>query len=399
MARKKRADGRVQVQVDIGVEDGKRKRKYFYGDTLKEARAARDEWLAEQERRAKVTVADADVTMRVWGKMWLDSVAGTSQHTTHYGKVTAIRQQNKFTFYADDVPVALGDLRVCDVRPIHVQAYMRSLDNKSRSTIAQRRYVLKSMLNAAVHNGIIDKSPWQDVRCPRGTYEGHDALPEEMQQQIADTWSKHRVGIWALLMLYTGMRREELAALDVADVNLKDKTIYVHSAAVLKEGGRIKPTKTTAGTRTIPILPQLEGPLAEAIGGRTTGRICLSAAGEPLMESSFKRAWDSYMLVLERKQNGLEPCEDTHGYRREAVRKKFAQEGKAYKELQRFTPHDLRYTYATILYDAGVDVKTAAALLGHDDIQVTMGIYTQLSRKKQQQGVNALLKYMRKKKK
>ena len=66
--------------------------------------------------------------------------------------------------------------------------------------------------------------------------------------------------------------------------------------------------------------------------------------------------------------------------------------------MQRFTPHDLRYTYATILYDAGVDVLTAAALLGHDDVSVTMGIYTQLSHGKKKEGVEKFLEFMSNKK-
>ena len=39
-----------------------------------------------------------------------------------------------------------------------------------------------------------------------------------------------------------------------------------------------------------------------------------------------------------------------------------------------FTAHQLRHTYATMLYDAGVDVKTAQDFLGHADPTVTMNI-------------------------
>ena len=219
MARKKRDDGRVQVQVDIGVtEDGKRKRKYFYGRTLKEANAARDAWLAEQERRRRVTIADADVTLEEWSAMWLASIEGTTQGTTHKSTVSAVKQQNDFVF--GDNHTRLGSLRVADLRPIHMQTYMRSLDGKSRSTISKRRHVLKSILNAAVANDIIQRSPWQDVKAPRGTYTGHRALSESEQRMIAETWRIHRCGVWAMLMLYAGLRKEELAALDVQDVDL-----------------------------------------------------------------------------------------------------------------------------------------------------------------------------------
>jgi integrase len=387
MPRKRRADGRMQVQIDLGVIDGKRRRKYFYGKTLKEAREARDAWKAEQERRARVIVADADVTVAQWSAMWVESIKGTVQDTTYKARESAIREQNAFTFKTSSgSPALFGSMRVIDVRPIHVQTYMRSLAEMSKGTISMRRFVLKSILNAAVANSIIDRSPWQDIKSPRGTYKGHRALDDDEQKMIRDTWDGHRAGIWALSMLYTGMRREELAALDVADIDFSAGQIRIHAASVLKERGRIKETKTEAGNRTIPILAPLLEPLRAFVGGKKSGAVFVSAAGEPLAEIAYKRAWESYMRYLNLCAGGTD-----------AKRTK-NENGKAAwipaKIVTKpFTAHDLRYTYATILYDAGVDVKTAAVLLGHSDITVTMKIYTQLSVRKQQQGIDALVAY------
>ena len=395
MAKKIRDDGRVQIQIDIGVtEDGKRKRKYFYGKTQKEAKAARDAWVAEQERRKRVTVADADVTLEEWSKMWLASVEGTTQGTTHKSTVSAVKKQNDFVF--GDNHTRLGSLRVADLRPIHIQTYMRSLDGKSRSTIALRRTTLKNILSAAVANDIITKTPWQNVKTPGGTYSGHRALSEAEQKMIVETWRLHRCGAWALFLLYTGMRREELAALEVRDVDILANEIRINKAVVLAERGRAKETKTEAGVRVVPIPPQLQEAAMLVVQERERGRMFVSAHGEPLNETTFRRAWDSYLLALEKHTNGLD-TQQTSGFRRAAVEKRFAEEGRAYVRIQRFTPHDLRYTYATLLYDAGVDVLTAAALLGHDDVSVTMGIYTQLSHGKKKEGVDKFLDYMKNK--
>ena len=56
----------------------------------------------------------------------------------------------------------------------------------------------------------------------------------------------------------------------------------------------------------------------------------------------------------------------------------------------RFTARQLRHTYATMLYDAGVDVKTAQDFLGHADQTVTMNIYTHLSTQKKDKAIHAL---------
>lgn len=41
-------------------------------------------------------------------------------------------------------------------------------------------------------------------------------------------------------------------------------------------------------------------------------------------------------------------------------------------------PHDLRHTYCTMLYEAGIDVLTAKEQMGHSDVKTTLGIYTHL---------------------
>ena len=42
------------------------------------------------------------------------------------------------------------------------------------------------------------------------------------------------------------------------------------------------------------------------------------------------------------------------------------------------TPHQFRHAYATMLYDAGIDVKMAQKLLGHSSIKMTQDIYTHI---------------------
>jgi site-specific recombinase XerD len=74
----------------------------------------------------------------------------------------------------------------------------------------------------------------------------------------------------------------------------------------------------------------------------------------------------------------------------------FTRQWNKYKELAGIdcTPHQLRHSYATILFDAGVDVKTAQAWLGHADINTTLAIYTHLSEQKQKEAKEKLYKHL-----
>jgi site-specific recombinase XerD len=42
------------------------------------------------------------------------------------------------------------------------------------------------------------------------------------------------------------------------------------------------------------------------------------------------------------------------------------------------SPHDLRHTYATKLFEAGVPLKTVSMLLGHARINITADTYTRV---------------------
>lgn len=63
-----------------------------------------------------------------------------------------------------------------------------------------------------------------------------------------------------------------------------------------------------------------------------------------------------------------------------------------------FDWHSLRHTYASILYEAGVDTLTAKELLGHSDVKTTMGIYTHLSERGKKHSISKLDDFFRKEK-
>ena len=58
--------------------------------------------------------------------------------------------------------------------------------------------------------------------------------------------------------------------------------------------------------------------------------------------------------------------------------------------MEQFTAHQMHHTYATMLFDAGVDIKSAQKFLGHSDIEVTLDIYTHLTKFKEDAAIAAL---------
>ena len=62
--------------------------------------------------------------------------------------------------------------------------------------------------------------------------------------------------------------------------------------------------------------------------------------------------------------------------------------------MDRFTAHQLRHTYCTMLYLAGVDILTASKLMGHSDVKITLEIYTHLDEKYKRLNIDKFNKFI-----
>ena len=151
------------------------------------------------------------------------------------------------------------------------------------------------------------------------------------------------------LFYYTGMRRGEVLGLRWGDVDFKRGVLRVRRSLNFRTG-ECEPPKTEAGVRDIPICPELMAILRE-YRGINIAFVVQAKKGGPLSESSFKWKWAKVQALLS----------------------------------DEITPHYFRHNYATRLYDAGVDVLTAAKVLGHADPTTTLRIYTDIENRRRVQ--------------
>lgn len=183
-----------------------------------------------------------------------------------------------------------------------------------------------------------------------------------------------------MLMLYSGLRRSEATALTWADVDLQDATITVNNGYDFR-AKRSKSPKTAAGVRVVNIPKVLVDYL------RTQQDGCLyvlhNDKGKRMTEQGWKRLWQSYMCDLNIK------------YGHQGAVNKHDPAGVP-MVIDTFTPHQLRHTFCTLMYFAGVDVMTARDQMGHKDISVTLGIYTSLDKKFKKKKINRLDSYLKK---
>ncbi len=328
---KKRADGRYQRKLLLPSG----RTRTVYGRTLAALKRAED--LARDEDRAGLKVGDTTTVAR-WAAIWLQTYKGDLRPNT-------VRMYQS-TLALHILP-QIGTLQVRDLRPLHCQAILRSVADRSESLQRKVRFTLRQMCKAARLNGLMLRDPTEGLTItPQPKSEKMPCLSQadaaalvQAVRQLPDKRAAAFVG----LCLYCGLRREEALGVQWGDIKGNRLTV---TRAVTHAGGnqpdRSMRLKSDAARRVLPI----PTPLAEIL--TETPRMALwvipAMRGGPITSSAFRSLW--------RKVQAVTPV---------AVH-----------------PHMLRHTYATTLYHAGVDLRTAQKLLGHASITMTADVYTHI---------------------
>lgn len=269
----------------------------------------------------------------------------------------------------EDIVSKHGEINIVDVAGVDIiQDLQRAKAmGYSRTVVNTRRVIYNSVLNYAVAQGWVPWNVATGVRLPKGLPSGKRNAPTDVQIHTIIQNYNQPFGMFAFLLLCTGLRKGEALALLTSDI--KDGEITVSKSLTLLDGDRpkVKEPKSKAGERTVPILSILQNPLDDYIA-KLDGEMLFpsrgyngSPDGQYMTQSNYDTAWNNYV-----KSVGLDGL----------------------------TAHQLRHGTATLLYEAGVDVYTARKILGHSKVTTTMEIYTELREKKEKQSISKLNVFM-----
>lgn len=348
---KKRSDGRYRVKY---------KDKYFYGSTQSEAYAARDEYKRMLERGLKL---DKDgMPVRTYAAKWVATYKAHVAHNTYVSHV--LRLERFCNMY--------GDMRMNEITPTDIQSFVNQFAGMSQSNISKHIGTIKAMFKSALGDRVVAFDPTLNIVQPKGTKGTHRAISAEERALIQSSTHKLRAG--AMVMLYAGLRRGEAMALDIdRDVDFEAGLIHVRKAVRFENGMPILVApKTEAGTRVVPLLDIL----ADELRGKH-GLLIPGSDGNLIHFGAFNSAWRAFLTSLEVDANG---CIE-RWYGRKRIHKKIIAEGGTlppWKPVD-IRPHDLRHSFCTLLYETGVDIKTAMKWMGHADHNMIMKIYAHLS--------------------
>ena len=259
---------------------------------------------------------------------------------------------------------AITEIRAADVNRLLLREKAQGYSFKHAASI---KSILKQILDSAVVTGYIDHNPTAAVNVPRGMKKSHIEAPEDNQLEIIKANLDKPFGDFVAMLLYTGMRTEEAAALTWEDIGPEE--ITVRNAVDLHGTPKLKSVKTDAGERKIPILRMHRPYLRKPSGARATDFV-FNINGKLLTRGQITSRWLNWC-----KAAGL------------AEQKTYDNRHRGEKECTRtewrplVSPHQLRHNYATVLYEQDVDELTAKDVMGHKDISTTRKIYTSLRQK------------------
>lgn len=377
---KKRTDGRYKRSILIGyTEEGKEKRKYVYGTSKKEVEQKISEIRMQLERG--VYIEDKNLTVGEWADKWLDTYKTGVQYNT-------------FEMYAHIINLYIkpevGNLPLTKLKTHHIQNIINKYAAKGLTrTLQQIKLTMNQIIKQAINNDLLYKNVAENVILPQIDSRPKRSLTNDEKKLLekADFTIKEKAFVY--LLLYSGLRRGEALALTRNDIDFEKNVIRVNKTIIYKgNNAEIKNSpKTDAGNREIPILSNLKSILRDYIQSIQTIYSFTQNNGEIMSKSSFRRFWDGIMDKLNTAAGGRNYISRNKG------------ENKVIAISQDITPHTFRHTYATMLYYAGVDIKTAQYLLGHSSIKVTMDIYTHIDKSQVKNTVSKLELFLNENKK
>ena len=351
----KQKSGLYRTKVTVGHDSGgKPIVKYISGKTKKELEEARQEVLKHYTLDA--AAAQRDVLFGDYAQEWYD---------IYKKPLIAVSSQSGYNAALGQLIPYFENRQLRSITAAELQLYMNKLNGKSKTTIAYHNAIIKNVFESAYANGIIDRDPARGLKKPSAEKKSRRALTDAETSAVLSVGKKHPEGLLLLLLYYTGLRRGEALGLQWKDIDFLKKQLSVKRDVDFITG-TIGTVKTKSSLRTVPIPDELITELNSVRGVGETYVIQSPQSHSYLSIRTFNRRWDRLMKALRDEDPSIE-----------------SEEG-----MSILTPHYFRHNYASVLYNANVDILAAQKFLGHSDIKTTLQIYAHLSEGKEMESAD-----------
>ena len=351
----KRQDGRWTASCYSDIVS---RRVYVYAATRKEAIKKLDK---KMDNIASAEDACKDYKLEEWIKEYMETYKRNElKSSTYTAYETVWRGHIKGS--------SIGKMNISKIKPVNIQTFYNAKMKSGLSvkTIWKIRNLISTALKQAVREGYIEKNPDEYIVLPKKTrYEPSILTPKEIRKIVEEAKDDPLYPI-VVTALFTGMRKGELMALQWKNVDFQNRRIFVEcNLGVLLhqegEDGKYHNTyelvdpKSKKSKRYVPMADTV----VEAL--------------------KIQKEWQE-----KNKRNYAEIYQD-QGFVFTEVdgqiinQKNFMNRYHAFLKKYEVTDcrfHDLRHSFASLMLQRGLDIKTLSDILGHSQISTSLDLYT-----------------------
>lgn len=258
----------------------------------------------------------------------------------------------------------LGDIKLCDIRPIHIQNYVDDLlDLLTPQTIKVHLNILNLALKRAYRLKLIKENVVQFVEVPKNKKYKNEIYNAEDMKKLLEKSRETSLELPIILASGLGLRISEILGLTWNNIDFNDFTIIIDKITVRDKGQVIlKEPKTESSIRTISAPKEIILMLKQLKKDRLAAKL---------------RGEKSHRELIFYDKN-LNPIAQ------DVLSKKFRyflQEN----NLKHIRFHDLRHSHVTMLIDAKVPIKVISERVGHSNVNTTLNIYSHALREMDQE--------------
>lgn len=297
------------------------------------------------------TINKSSLYFKDYAEEWVNLNLANKELSTQNSIKNRIKHINEY----------IGNIKLSNIKPNDIQRMVTELTKKGYKDLTNRSLMdCRRILENAVQNDYIEKNPANGIDKIKYQKSERQTLTIEEDKKVIELALKHKYGLFILLLRFCGLRPEECVALTLNDIDLKNKTISINKAVSLaKNQPQVKATKNLKN-RVLPIPDFLIDNLKIHIASqRENGSQFLFTKEKDKLSMWSKQALKTHLKTF---LNDLNKNSDNKIH---------------------FTYYVLRHSYCTMLYYAGIKVKSAQLLMGHSSAKMVYDIYTHLDEQRE----------------
>lgn len=307
--------------------------------------------------------------------LWITQYEKTVEESTYVKTVG---------YFKNHILPSMGKYRVEKITIAICQKHYNEWAAKVQKARTIKSYA-KKVLDFAIVHGIITTNPFIHVetKVKKAFTEPSEEANENFYTRdelilFLEKAKEHlNFKAYALLRLivYTGMRKSEALALTWNDVNFLENELTINKAI-----GRGKQTKLYLKTTK-------------------TGKprmIKLDETTLTILKEWNKLQKQQYIQlgINTLKKNQLMFSNTKNDYIQPVQVQKWMYSVQNKYTLKKVSPHGLRHTHCSLLFEAGASIKEVQDRLGHSDVKTTLDIYTHVTKKAKEGAIQKFVSYL-----